>query len=76
MNMDLWSSKVGVHFFTSCVVSIVCIVLFSCLSLGMFSWLKLKVFMNPELANNKHDFEYFVNLSQIGVNPWVVDCIW
>jgi hypothetical protein len=25
----------------------VCIVLFSCLSLGMFSWLKWKVFMNP-----------------------------
>jgi hypothetical protein len=47
MNVDLWNSKVGVHFFMSCVVSIVCIVLFSCLSLGMFSWLKLKVFMNP-----------------------------
>jgi hypothetical protein len=31
-DMDLWNSKVGVHFFTSCVVSIVCIVLFSCLS--------------------------------------------
>jgi len=46
MNMDLWNSKVGVHFFTTCVVSIVCIIFFS-LSLGMFSWLKLKVFKNP-----------------------------
>ncbi len=36
MNMDLWNSKVGVHFFTSCLVSIVRIVLFDCLSLGMF----------------------------------------
>jgi hypothetical protein len=44
--MDLWNSKVGVHFFMSHVVSILYIVLFSCLSLGMSSWLKLKVFMN------------------------------
>jgi hypothetical protein len=47
MNMDLWNSKVGVHFFMSFVVPIVYVVLFSCLSLGMFSWLSLKVFMNP-----------------------------
>jgi hypothetical protein len=46
MNIDLWNSKVGVHFFMSCVVSIVFIVLFSCLSLGRFGWLELKVFMN------------------------------
>ncbi len=44
--MDLWNSKVGVHFFTSWVVCIVCIVLFSGLSLGRFGQLELKVFMN------------------------------
>jgi hypothetical protein len=62
MNMDLWNSKVGVHFFTSCVVSIVCVILFSCLSLRMLRSLKLKVFMNLQLANNEHDFQRFVNL--------------
>jgi beta-lactamase regulating signal transducer with metallopeptidase domain len=27
------------------------------------------------LANSEHDLQYFVNLSQIVANPWVVNCM-